>query len=603
MDINLTKPSALRYNIEEWRNGEAPSLSAENLNNVNSHIRNSLSTLNSTIEYAEDILEILENFTLKNVNDLPNGLEEIVIDSKGSTELVTSNSSTDVRRYSLSGRYLCKRGTFDDWGKVPNFIPLRGEIILYYPNTGTLSTTNRLKIKIGDGTTTIANLPFFDGEQGLKGDKGDTPTVKVGKIITLDPNEKAHVENSGNDLNVVLDFSIPAGKPAKFGDIKAESVSDTTTASVAQSTSGDTTDITFKIPRGHTPAIKIGKVTSLNPINLTTVANATVKSTTDGNGDVTFEFGIPQGIKGDKGETGDSLNILGEKSSVSELQNLSGSLGDAYVISGQIYVWTGKQWTVASGSQGEKGDTGATPQLSVGTVTTGNEGTNATVTINGTTEAPKLNFTIPRGNTGAKGDKGNTGNGIESITEIASNADSGINKWTIKQTNGTSQDFSVKNGRGIKSITQINTSEVSGGTNTWRCTLSDDTYSDFKVKNGIGITSITQTKTSTADDGDNEITVTLSNGTISTFNIQNGSKGSQGIQGIQGPKGDQGIQGIQGVGVKSVVQTITSNEDDGNNIITITLTNGNTSTFTIQNGSKGSKGDKGDTAYIEWDEF
>lgn len=60
-------------------------------------------------------------------------------------------------------------------------------------------------------------------------------------------------------------------------------------------------------------------------------------------------------------------------------------------------------------------------------------------------------------------------------------------------------------------------------------------------------------------------------------------------------KGEPGENGDDGVGITSVQQTTTSTEDDGNNIITVTLTNGTTSTFTVQNGSQGSKGDKGDS--------
>lgn len=62
----------------------------------------------------------------------------------------------------------------------------------------------------------------------------------------------------------------------------------------------------------------------------------------------------------------------------------------------------------------------------------------------------------------------------------------------------------------------------------------------------------------------------------------------------------KGETGADGVGVSSVKQTTTSTADDGNNIITVTLTNGTTSSFTVQNGSKGSagsKGDKGDSGY------
>lgn len=110
---------------------------------------------------------------------------------------------------------------------------------------------------------------------------------------------------------------------------------------------------------------------------------------------------------------------------------------------------------------------------------------------------------------------------------------------------------------------------------------------------GIGVQSIEQTSTSTEDEGINVVTATLTDGRTSTFEIRNGSKGSQGIQGEQGIQGIQGIQGEPGVGVSSIEQTSTSHEDEGINVITATLTNGNTSTFNVTNGSKGSKGDTG----------
>lgn len=52
------------------------------------------------------------------------------------------------------------------------------------------------------------------------------------------------------------------------------------------------------------------------------------------------------------------------------------------------------------GETGDQGEIGPTPQLSVGAVTTGEPGTDAEVEITGTPEAPVLNFTIPRGDTG-----------------------------------------------------------------------------------------------------------------------------------------------------------------------------------------------------------
>ena len=64
---------------------------------------------------------------------------------------------------------------------------------------------------------------------------------------------------------------------------------------------------------------------------------------------------------------------------------------------------------------------------------------------------------------------------------------------------------------------------------------------------------------------------------------------------IKSPAGTSSadLKGETGVGVASVEQTTTSEEDDGNNVITVTMTDGTTATFTVQNGSKGSTGETG----------
>lgn len=69
----------------------------------------------------------------------------------------------------------------------------------------------------------------------------------------------------------------------------------------------------------------------------------------------------------------------------------------------------------------------------------------------------------------------------------------------------------------------------------------------FDGEDGVSIVSIEQTATSTEDNGENVFKITLSNGQSESFSVRNGSKGSQGIQGIQGEKGEQGEQGIQGI--------------------------------------------------------
>ena len=64
--------------------------------------------------------------------------------------------------------------------------------------------------------------------------------------------------------------------------------------------------------------------------------------------------------------------------------------------------------------------------------------------------------------------------------------------------------------------------------------------------------------------------------------------------GGSGSSGGTGSNGKDGVGILRVEQTTTSTEDGGTNIVTVTKTNGDKSTFQVRNGSKGSKGDKGD---------
>lgn len=68
------------------------------------------------------------------------------------------------------------------------------------------------------------------------------------------------------------------------------------------------------------------------------------------------------------------------------------------------------------GSQGKKGDTGASPNVTIGTVTTLAAGSQATATITGTTPDLVLNLGIPKGD---KGDKGATGTVADYESRIA----------------------------------------------------------------------------------------------------------------------------------------------------------------------------------------
>ena len=73
-----------------------------------------------------------------------------------------------------------------------------------------------------------------------------------------------------------------------------------------------------------------------------------------------------------------------------------------------------------------------------------------------------------------------------------------------------------------------------------------------------------------------------------------GKDGQNGRNGADGKNGQDGQKGADGVGILSVEQTTVSNESGGENVIVITLTNGQTYTVRIKNGSDGRDGIDGE---------
>lgn len=109
-------------------------------------------------------------------------------------------------------------------------------------------------------------------------------------------------------------------------------------------------------------------------------------------------IGVPKGDKGDTGRNGQD----GISPTVTVTK--SGSVVTISVTDGSGTTTA----TVSDGQDGEKGPTGATPNLTVGTVTTGAAGTQASANITGSAENPVLNLTIPRGSDGGGVPNGGT---------------------------------------------------------------------------------------------------------------------------------------------------------------------------------------------------
>lgn len=240
------------------------------------------------------------------------------------------------------------------------------------------------------------------------------------------------------------------------------------------------------------------------------------------------------------------------------------------------------------------------------------------------------------------------GTGIASIVKVEEESDGFTDIYKVALTNGEEFKYSITNGISIVDVELKETSD-DGLTNTYVINYSDGNTTEFIVKNGNGIKSIEQTKESSKSGEANEITVTLDNGVTKTFKFYNGQKGDRGeswglestydsiedmeadadnipvggfvlivsdindenngkmyvkkddgtftlidnIAGPQGPKGDTGV-GIDDYTVE------TSDENSGENITTINLSDGRSIEIIVRNGDKGDKGDTGTgISYVE----
>lgn len=313
----------------------------------------------------------------------------------------------------------------------------------------------------------------------------------------------------------------------------------------------------------------------------------------------TYDFVAPVGPQGIQGEIGKGLDILGTYATVSALESAVSNpeQGDMYNVGETapytIYMYEAEQGWISQGAlQGAKGTT-FTPEVnSNGDLSWTNDG--------GLANPNTVNIRGPQGRDGDPGENGSPGkDGVSptiSVEEI-----SGGYRLTITDANG-SRTYDILNGE--DGAPGQNGEAGSPGVN-----------GEDGVSPTIEITEIT---------GGHRLTITDKNGTRSV-DIMNGSDGEDGSPGSAGSNGNDGEDGISptisvsditggkrltitdasgtktvdilngtngsdGVSVSSVAQTTTSSADGGENVITVTLSNGTKSTFKVKNGSKGSDG-------------
>ena len=195
------------------------------------------------------------------------------------------------------------------------------------------------------------DMPALD-PANIKGPKGTAATIRPGTVTKLAPGSIPTVTNSGDEQAAVFNFGIPQGD------------------------------------KGDAATVRVGTVTTL-PAG----SQATVSNSGDAH-DAVLNFGIPRGADGSNSEGGGGSSEGGG----------SGEDGGYYTPSvsddGEL-TWTpSKADMPAAPSAIVKGSAGKAATVKIGTVTTGEAGTSASVNNVGTENDAVLNFSIPRGPAG-----------------------------------------------------------------------------------------------------------------------------------------------------------------------------------------------------------
>lgn len=223
---------------------------------------------------------------------------------------------------------------------------------------------------------------------------GPSGTITVGETTTGEPGTPASVVNTGTDTAAVLNFTIPAGQKGDPGAAATVVVGETVTgapgteASVENVGTSSAAVLRFTIPAGATgatPDISV-EVTGLPGGSEPTVS---VSGTPEA---PVISLGIPAGQQGDPGNPGQTPNIT-----IGSVETLPAGSDVTASISGQ----TPNLVLNLGIPQGRQGDPGQAATVTVGTTTTGAPGSQASVVNSGTESAAVLNFTIPAGETGA----------------------------------------------------------------------------------------------------------------------------------------------------------------------------------------------------------
>lgn len=292
---------------------------------------------------------------------------------------------------------------------------------------------------------------------------------------------------------------------------------------------------------GNAATITVGSTSTGAPGSNASVANVGTSSA------AVLNFTIPRGDKGDKGDTG-ATGSPGAAATVTVGTTTTGQPGtSASVVNAGTQSAAVLNFTIPKGAKGDTGAAGSAATVAVGTTTTGQPGTNASVTNSGTQSAAVLNFTIPKG---AKGDTGSAG---AAATIAAGTTTTGQPGTSASVTNvGTSSaaifDFTIPKGDkgdqgnpGAAATVTVGSTQTGGAGTSASVTNSGTSTAavlDFTIPKG-----------DKGDTGNPGSAATIAVGTVTTLQpnqsayVTNVGTSSAAVFDIGIPKGEQGQAG------------------------------------------------------------
>lgn len=397
--------------------------------------------------------------------------------------------------------------------------------------SGTLSRFDQVKPGVL-AWAEVGNVRGPKGEDGKPGEPGASPTLAVGALKVVASPDEAYAKNVGDEHAVVLELGLPGGRDGRTPEVrvgKTDTVEAGSPANVTARTDASGVTLDFEVPRGAD-----GKSLTVGDVTTETSAaggDAEVYASDGEDGRVAFRFVIPQGPQGPQGETGEP--------------GPQGQKGDR-----------GEQGE--RGERGERGENGLAATVAVGSVTKLAPGDAPTVTAtqDQDTNAVTLDFGIPQGWTGPKGEQGEVGpQGEQGVQgERGDKGDKGD-----QGERGPQGDQGIQGPQGVKGDKPtVSIGSVTSTNDVASVTVADDGNGNAVLSFGIPkgkegregrAATVSVGKVTTLPAGENAVVTNVGTVTDASleFSIPQGEKGEKGDKGETGPQGIQGEQGPQGI--------------------------------------------------------